>query len=344
MRNKLLLVTAVVSFLLVSIAGYATPGPLVFRVATAKGQNSLHAEGLYRFKELVERRAAGRIRVEVYTSGVRGQEKELLDGLLRGTVDAVLVASFKYAALVPEMDFLSLPLLFATEEHWREALTGRTGQQMAEFALQRRRDIVMGYMTGGARHIFTRREVISLGGLQGAAIGTGSLPLELETWRVLGLKPKVVADSEFATALQSGWVEVVESNFVDYNQRKLYEQARCILQTEHKIPTYPFVLSGLVFERIPEELRAVVLAAGKEASLWQTTRAFAKNKELEEEMVRKFWLKPLPLSLEEKEAWERQTAPLQNRVAAELGVENVLKEIRACKPVREDVRVRERGR
>src|SRR5690606_19970400 len=104
--------------------------------------------------------------------------------------------------LVPEMDFLSLPLLFVSEKHWQEALTGRVGQQMGEYAFQRRRDIVMGYMTGGPRHIFTRREVISLGGLQKTAIGTGSLRLGLEAWRVLGLKPVVVADSELATALQ----------------------------------------------------------------------------------------------------------------------------------------------
>ncbi len=344
MRNKFLLLMIALISLLVSITGYSTPGPFMLRVATAKEQDSVYSEGLYRFKELLERKAPGKIRVEIYTNGVRGQEEELLAGLLRGTVDAVLVAAFKYADFVPEMEFLSLPLLFVSAEHWQEALSGRVGEQLGEYAFQRRRDIVMGYMTGGPSNIFTRREVLSLGGLQKMAIGTGSLRLGLETWRILGLKPVVVADSELATALQSGWIEAVESNFIDYEKRKLYEQARCILQTEHMITTYPFILGGLAFERIPEELRPVVLAAGKEASMWQAARAFAKNREVGEEMVRKYWLKPIPLTLAEIEAWEKRVAPLCQRVAAELGVEHVLGAIRASTPVREEPRARERVR
>ena len=91
--------------------------PFILRVATAEVQESPVAEGLYRFKELVERRTNGRIKVQVYMGGVRGQEEELLEGLRRGTVDAVLVTSSKYKALVPETELLSLPVLFATEEH-----------------------------------------------------------------------------------------------------------------------------------------------------------------------------------------------------------------------------------
>jgi len=70
--------------------------PLTLRVATAENQGSPAVEGLYRFKEFVERRTSGRIKVQLYIAGTRGQEEELLEGLRRGAVDAVLVSSSKY--------------------------------------------------------------------------------------------------------------------------------------------------------------------------------------------------------------------------------------------------------
>ena len=54
----------------------------------------------------------------------------MLEGLRRGTVDAILVTSAKYKALVPEMELLSLPLLLATEDHWQQVLSGSPGQRL----------------------------------------------------------------------------------------------------------------------------------------------------------------------------------------------------------------------
>ncbi|NLY89359.1 MAG: TRAP transporter substrate-binding protein [Firmicutes bacterium] len=316
--------------------------PFILRVATAEVQESPVAEGLYRFKELVERRTNGRIKVQVYMGGVRGQEEELLEGLRRGTVDAVLVTSSKYKALVPEMELLSLPLLFATEEHWQEALSGSPGRRLGDFALQRRQEVVMGYMTTGSQNIFARRDLISLGALRGMKISAGSSPLALEAWRALGLEPMVVADSELTVALQSGWVDAVGSNFFDYNRLKLYEAAKCVVRTCHMIRAYPLILSGMAWERIPANFRPVVVSCGREACLWQASRAFTRNKEINEELSRKYWVRPLNPTPEEKAVWEKQIIPLQNRVAKQLGLEDILQEIRAMAPVPETAKEKEK--
>lgn len=321
-------------FLLVNLTVSARD-PLTLRVATGEGQGSPIVDGLARFKELVERRTNGRVRVQLYTAGTRGQEEELLEGLRRGTVDAILVTSAKYKALVPEMELLSLPLLFATEDHWQQVLSGSPGQRLGDFAYQRRREVVMGYMTTGSQNIFTRQDLVSFGRLRGMKISAGSSALGLEAWRALGMEPVVVADSELNIALQSGWVDAVGSDFFDYNRLKLYEGAKCMVRTCHIIKTYPFVLSAMVWERIPANLRRVVAACGQEACLWQANRAFTRNKEINEELSRKYWVRPLNPTPEERAVWEKQILPLQNRVAAELGLEDLLQEIRALTPVLE---------
>jgi TRAP-type C4-dicarboxylate transport system substrate-binding protein len=149
------------------------------------------------------------------------------------------------------------------------------------------------------------------------------------------MEPVVVADSELNIALQSGWVDAVGSDFFDYNRLKLYEGAKCMVRTCHIIKTYPFVLSAMAWERIPANLRRVVAACGQEACLWQANRAFTRNKEINEELSRKYWVRPLNPTPEERAVWEKQILPLQNRVAAELGLEDLLQEIRALTPVLE---------
>lgn len=199
----------------------------------------------------------------------------------------------------------------------------------------------MGYMTTGSQNIFSRRNLISLGGLRGMKISAGSSSLVMDAWRVLGLEPVVVADSELTIALQSGWVEAVGSDFLDYNRLKLYEAAKCMVRTCHMITTSPFILSRVAWEQIPENLRPVVVACGKEACLWQARRAFARNKEINEELSRKYWVRPLNPTPEEKTVWEKQILPLQNRVAAQLGLEDILQEIRACAPAPEETKEKE---
>ena len=342
MRFKFLPVILVI-FLLANFMVSARD-PLTLRVATAENQGSPAVEGLYRFKEFVERRTSGRIKVQLYIAGTRGQEEELLEGLRRGAVDAVLVSSSKYKALVPEMELLSLPLLFATEEHWQEALNGRPGQRLGDFAFQRRREMVMGYMTTGSQNIFTRRDLVSLGGVRGMKSSAGSSSLTREAWRALGLEPVVVADSELTVALQSGWVDAVGSDFFDYNRLKLYEAAKCMVRTCHIIRTYPFILSGRAWDQIPQNLRRVVISCGQAACLWQARHAFTRNKQINEELSRKYWVRPLNPTPEERAAWEKQILPLQDRVAAQLGVEDILREIRALAPEPEITKEKGRGK
>lgn len=333
MRVRSIFLLCIGFFIVSTISGYTETKTQVLRVATVTGADSSEAKGLFHFKKLVEERTQGLIKVDIYTDGVLGNEESLVEGIQMGTVDGVVIASFKYSLFVPEMEILNLPFLFSGEDHWRETLYGPVGKKLGEFAYQRRGDTVLGYMTEGARNIFSRKELLGLPGLKGLKIRVMPTPLEVMIWRALGAEPRAVAQYDLNAALQTGLIDAAEDNFVTIKKMKFYEPPnKYILRTEHRIPTTLFILGKLAYERLPEDLKAVVVACGREAALGQVYESFAANRETEAELVNKYWVKVIDLTPEERRVWVEKVAPLQEKIVSELGLDKIRQEIRESIP------------
>lgn len=315
---------------------YSAPAPLRLKVATTGDAESMEAKGLYRFQEMVEGKTDGKILIDVYTNGVLGDEQQLIEGLQMGTVDAIITSSYKYATFVPEMELLNLPFLITGEEHWRRIMFGPVGEKFADFAYERRGDLLLGFMTGGPRNIFSRKEIIGWSGLKGLKIRVSTVPSELSVWKALGVKPRAVARYDLTAALQTGLVDVAENNFITIKQMKFYEPpSQYILRTEHQITPLLFLLGSSSFRKIPEKLRTKVIACGAEAALWQVDESFAENKKVERDLVKNYWIRITELTPEEKSAWRERVAKAHQEVAERLGLSELLKEVNKLIPVPE---------
>lgn len=315
---------------------YSAPASLRLKVATTADAESVVAKGLYQFQQMVEKRTAGQIVVDVYTNGVLGDEQQLTEGLQMGTVDAIITSSYKYAAFIQEMELLNLPFLFTGEEHWRRVMFGPVGEKFADFAYERRGDLLLGFMTSGPRNIFSRKEIVGWSGLKELKIRVSTVPSELAVWKALGVKPRAVARYDLIAALQTGLVDAAENDFITIKQMKFYEPpSQYILRTEHQITPLLFLLGNSAYQKIPEKLRTKVVACGAEAALRQVDESFAENKKVERELVKNYWIRITELTPEEKSAWRERVAKAHQEVANGLGLSELLKEINKLIPVAE---------
>jgi TRAP-type C4-dicarboxylate transport system substrate-binding protein len=82
---------------------------VTLKAVTNNPKNSGHYRGLEIYKRMVEERTKGRVRVQLYSDAVLGDEEQMAEGMQMGTVDVMMAAAAKYANFVPEMDLYSPP-------------------------------------------------------------------------------------------------------------------------------------------------------------------------------------------------------------------------------------------
>ena len=80
----------------------------------------------------------------------------------------------------------------------------------------------------------------------------------------------MIAYSEIYNAIQTGVIDAAENEAAGIQQMKFYEVGPEISLTAHTITVRPIAFSGKTFRRLPQDLQAAILKAGKEAGSGET--------------------------------------------------------------------------
>ncbi len=311
-----------------ALPGYSETNYILLKAATIAETGSPEAIGLAVFKELVEQRTDGYIKINIYTDGVLGNDEQLIKGLQKGTVDLAACAAFKYADYVEEFEVLELPFLFYSVDHWKAMINGVVGRSLAERAKDNRGDIVLGYITSGPVNIFSNKEIPFLTRVRGLYFRTMTVPSHREAWATIGMEPVALAYSEVKIGLQARMIDAAETNFINFQRMKFYESSKNILRTEHYIPTIPLLLSKMAWYKIPQSYQSILLDCAREASDYEVDYCLAKNKEIEREMVEKYWIKITDFEEAEKETISSRLGNYHKTIFTEFGLEKVWEEIK----------------
>ena len=308
-------------------AWFGGKNPILLKAATPRPATATEAIVLTNFKELVEKRTRGQIKVEVYTDGALGDDEQLIKGLQRGTVDLVTCASFKYAAYVPDFMLLEVPFLFFSTDHLRQTLNGKLGEVLAEQALQMRRDTVLGYVIGNPLNVISSKAIPNLTRVQSMRFRMMLLPTHQQVWARLGMLPVTMAYSELRIGLQVSLVDLAETSFSEFKQMRLYETAKFILQTEHYFPVSPLLLSKLAWDKIPRSYRELLRDCAREAIDVGTDFTSLTNNEVGRELTSKYWVRVSEFNFADKKACRSKVVPEHKQIFAGFGREDVLAEI-----------------
>jgi tripartite ATP-independent transporter DctP family solute receptor len=214
------------------------------------------------FKEIVEEKTAGKIRVEVYPNNQLGNQRDVTEGIQLGTVQMASISS-PIAGFVPEANLFELPFLFENRDHFYAVLDSAIGESLKP-AFERRGFILLGYFDVGVRHIMTVNEPIrSFDDMEGLKIRTMENPVHLDAFRAFGSNPIPMAYGEVYTALEQGVIDGAEAANTNYYAKKFYEPAPYWAQVGWMHLVEYIILSRYFFERLPAEYKKVIEEAAQ---------------------------------------------------------------------------------
>lgn len=221
--------------------------------------------GALALKVHVERESKGRVRVSVFPSQQLGGLRSIEDAASNGLIDIAQAAAPTLQAIYKPASVLTLPYAFRDEAHLKAAWASPIGQQMRADMVKQVRLHVISSFPQPPRHLTASKSIRTPDDMKGLKIRVPEVPSWVAFFRKLGAVPTPIELGEIMTSLQLGVVTAQENPYATIQSLKLADVQKFLIPTGHVRTFDFFVLSDATYQKLPEDLRKVVLDGGKEA-------------------------------------------------------------------------------
>ncbi len=333
MNKKLVFMLIIV--LMVSVFASVVSAKGTLRIVAAHNQTSPenpYQVGLLKFKEVAEELSNGSIEVEVHAGTLGTSESELVEKLKLRAADVVLVSpGFMTKTGIEEIQLFALPYLFDSYEHWEKVVDGAVGDKMAEIINEKSNNDfkLIGYWSAGVRHYYGSKPLHSMSDLEGMKIRTQTSGVVANFWEQTGAIPTSVAWGELYQALQQNVVDSAENAypyFVQQNHHKT-KNGKFITETGHDYTTRFLLINGNKFDALSEEQQDILLEAAKACVETERESLYAQEEEYKQVAINE------GASVNEinRTPFIELAVPLQNEAVEDIGVVELLEQIRSLK-------------
>jgi TRAP-type C4-dicarboxylate transport system substrate-binding protein len=159
-------------------------------------------------------------------------------------------------------------MLYKNHIHWSKVLGGDVLAPIEEDILKRADVRLIGYGGGGTRHLIVNKPVQTMADVKDLPIRVMGAPIQTKMFSAFGMAPTVIAYAEVYNAIQTGVIDAAENEAAGIQQMKFYEVGPNIALTAHSITVRPLCFSNKTFQKLPADLQAAILQAGKDAGAY----------------------------------------------------------------------------
>ncbi|TCO77414.1 TRAP transporter substrate-binding protein [Marinisporobacter balticus] len=288
--------------------------------------------GMLKFKEVAESKSNGAFEVEVFAGSLGTSESELVEKLKLGAADVVVVSpGFMSQTGIEEIDLFALPYLFNNYEHWGKVVDGEVGKKMAKLIQEKSNNEfkVIGYWTAGVRHYYGNKPLTSMKDLEGMKIRTQTSGVVAKYWTQMGSIPTSVAWGELYQSLQQNIVDGAENAypyFVQQNHHKT-DNGKYITETGHDYTTRFLLANAKKFDAMTPEQQKTFLEAADAAVKAERDALYAQEEEYKNIAIKD----GAEVNEIDRAPFIELAQPLQDEAAKEIGIEDLLKQVRDLK-------------
>jgi C4-dicarboxylate-binding protein DctP len=276
-------------------------------------------KGAQRFKELVEERSKGRIKVELYPNSQLYKDKEELEALQLGSVQMLAPSLAKFGPLgIKEFEVFDLPFLFKDDAAFRAVTTGPVGQGLLQ-KLEPKGIKGLAYWDNGFHIMSANRPLHEVADFKGLKMRIQSSKVLDAQMRALGAIPQVMAFSELYQALQSGVVDGTEGVPSNFYTQKIYEVQKHMSLSNHGHLAYALIINKKFYDGLPAELREIIDGAVRDSTTYANAIAATENAVALEKIRasgKTTLYTPTPAELN---GWKKALMPVHKEMEARVG-------------------------
>ncbi|MES2978502.1 MAG: TRAP transporter substrate-binding protein [Pseudomonadota bacterium] len=259
--NKLLIGLSIALGFVASAAAQTT-----MRISISVAQNSHQGIAIDTFAREVEKRTAGRYKVQTFYAGSLGGERESIEAVQLGTQELAFSSTGPVPNFVPETKILDVPFLFRDKAHARAVLDGPIGNDLlAKFDAKGFK--ALAWAENGFRHMTnSKRDVKAPEDLKGLKMRTMENPVHIAAYKGLGIVTTPMAFPEVFTALQQGTVDGQENPLSVIMAAKFDQVQKHLTLTGHVYSPAIFLMNKASFDKLSAADKTAFVDAAKEGT------------------------------------------------------------------------------
>lgn len=203
-----------------------------FTFATTNGLQDLSSRAILRWKESLESRSNGSIKMEFSSGGALGGDQQLLQQLATNEIQMHVAGPVIVHRLLKEYQCLEAEYVFADEAHGFRVWTGALGKEVSDALKKRYKFEIVAVGSRGARHVTSNTPVREPDDLKGIKIRVTN-NLRSEVFSAYGALPGPLPISEVYGALRQGVFDAQENPIPTIYGDRFYEVQKYINLTGH---------------------------------------------------------------------------------------------------------------
>ena len=273
--KKVMLITL---SLLLAVAVGALPGvskaqaasakkPIIMKVAHAQPEHTPRHKSYLRFKDLVEKRSSGDIRVEIYPHGQLGIEHDVTEQVKLGTIQSTRSGSFEM--ITPKLLIYTMPFLFGDIDGLHKITRGPIGEKIAKEAEKNGFKLLATGDAGYFRHFTNNARCIRKPeDMKGLKMRTPPIESIIKTMNALGANPVSIPYAEVYMALKTGVCDGQENPFINIEAMKFNEVQKYLTIVNYQWHPDPFVVNKEWYDALSPGHQKIIKEAAQEAMVY----------------------------------------------------------------------------
>lgn len=262
LKVLILLATAAI----VPVVGLAQDKPITLRLGHILNETSLYQVSAQRFADALAKNSGGRLKVDIFPNGQLGFERDLIEGMRLGTIDAAVVTNAPISGFEPRMMVLDLPFIFKSREGAFKVMDGDVGKKLFGY-LEAQNLKGLAYFDAGWRMVVsTKKPLARPEDYPGTRFRVMENPLYVSTFKSLGVNATPMNWGEVYSGLRQGTIDSLDLPVYVIYQAKIYEVAKYMAATEHMFTPVVLMMSNAKFKSLPADLQAVVTRTALEVT------------------------------------------------------------------------------
>ncbi len=235
---------------------------VVVKIGTVAPSGTPWSDELYSIKKRVEKESNKAIKFKVYLGGQLGGENEIVQGIIRGRIQAGGLTATALAAVVPELDLIEVPYLFESSKQADCVLDNHLQEPFRQLFAAKGLVFVT-WAENGWRNIGTKNKPIKTpADLRGVKLRAQESKVHMAYWKAIGASPIQMAVPEVLPALQTGVVEGFDQTALMTLAAEWQTAIKYYTITEHIYQPGAIVYSKAFFDSLSEEHKKILIGPG----------------------------------------------------------------------------------
>jgi C4-dicarboxylate-binding protein DctP len=306
-----------------SLSNVVLAEPIVIKFSHVVAPDTPKGKAAEKFKQLVEERSKGAIKVEIYPNSQLYKDREELEALQLGAVQMLAPSMAKFGPLgAREFELFDLPYIFPNKETLYRTMDGEVGKRLFS-KLETKGITGLAFWDNGFKHMSANKPLHKVADFNGLKMRIQSSKVLDAQMKALGAMPQVMAFSEVYTALQQGVVDGTENPLSNIYTQKMHEVQKNLTLSAHGYLGYAVITNKKFWDGLTADQRNLLAQAMKESTVFERGIAQQENDDSLTKIREAKTTEIYTLTPAERAEWMKALLPVHKEFESVVGKENL---------------------